>query len=248
MVLVFDISGRIGHFRKVWTTTSALTYTFPTYSATAGILGAIIGLDNMKPCIGITEEQYLDVFCKKDFEFAIQLKSRIRKTSNMLAVNILDTSATLHDSKSGKINRTQHFMEILVNPEYRIYVFCKNKEKKPYFDTLLDCISKHRTVYTVNLGSANFLADFKFVGTFNYQKKRNNKVIPVLSVVPRSKITKLEIYEGAEYMCEERFVINMSKTRECDYEDVYYERNGKPIYIAPTEYYEIEEVGNIVTL
>ena len=40
-VLVFDIWGDFAHFRRFETTTSPLTYPFPTGSAIAGYLAAI---------------------------------------------------------------------------------------------------------------------------------------------------------------------------------------------------------------
>ena len=42
-VLVFDIWADYGHFRKFYTTTSPLTFSFPAPSTIAGILGAIYG-------------------------------------------------------------------------------------------------------------------------------------------------------------------------------------------------------------
>ena len=44
-VLIFDIQGEYGHFRKYNTTTSPLTYSIPTSTAIAGILGAILGME-----------------------------------------------------------------------------------------------------------------------------------------------------------------------------------------------------------
>ena len=44
-LLIFDIRGEYGHFRKYNTTTSPLTYSIPTRTAIAGILGAILGME-----------------------------------------------------------------------------------------------------------------------------------------------------------------------------------------------------------
>ena len=43
-LLIFDIRGEYGHFRKYNTTTSPLTYSIPTRTAIAGILGAILAI------------------------------------------------------------------------------------------------------------------------------------------------------------------------------------------------------------
>ena len=44
-ILIFDIQSEYGHFRKYNTTTSPLTYSIPTRTAIAGILGAILGME-----------------------------------------------------------------------------------------------------------------------------------------------------------------------------------------------------------
>ena len=44
-ILIFDISSEFGHFRKYNTTTSPLSYSIPTRTAVAGILGAILGME-----------------------------------------------------------------------------------------------------------------------------------------------------------------------------------------------------------
>jgi len=52
-VLVFDLFGDFAHFRKYYTTTSPLTFSFPPPPTIAGILGAIYGA---------SKEEYLDIF------------------------------------------------------------------------------------------------------------------------------------------------------------------------------------------
>lgn len=44
-VVAFDIWGDYGHFRRFFTTSSPLTYSFPPPTAVRGIVGAILGLD-----------------------------------------------------------------------------------------------------------------------------------------------------------------------------------------------------------
>jgi len=78
-LLVFDISGEYGHFRKFNTTSSPLTYSIPTHTALAGILGAIIGIErevsaNVFPdgVIPVNE-----VFSRDKAKFAIQILNPI---------------------------------------------------------------------------------------------------------------------------------------------------------------------------
>lgn len=43
-ILVFDLWGDLGHFKKPYTTTSPLSYAFPPRPTVAGIISAIVGL------------------------------------------------------------------------------------------------------------------------------------------------------------------------------------------------------------
>ncbi|MEW6070945.1 MAG: CRISPR-associated protein Cas5, partial [Candidatus Thermoplasmatota archaeon] len=42
--LVFTIKGQFAHWRKWFTTTSPLTYSFPPRTAVIGLIGAILGV------------------------------------------------------------------------------------------------------------------------------------------------------------------------------------------------------------
>ena len=44
-VIVFDVWGDYAHFRKNYSTSSPLTYSFPPRTALSGLIGAIAGLD-----------------------------------------------------------------------------------------------------------------------------------------------------------------------------------------------------------
>jgi CRISPR-associated protein Cas5h len=55
-VLVFDVWGEFGHFRKHYTTTSPLTYSIPPRTAIAGMIAAIEGFG---------KDEYLQYFSKE---------------------------------------------------------------------------------------------------------------------------------------------------------------------------------------
>ena len=46
MAVMFDCSSDMALFRKPYTTTSSVSFAFPPPSAIAGLVSAIIGLDN----------------------------------------------------------------------------------------------------------------------------------------------------------------------------------------------------------
>ena len=44
-ILVFDIWGEYAHFKKIYATTSALSYVVPPKTSIYGYIGAILGLE-----------------------------------------------------------------------------------------------------------------------------------------------------------------------------------------------------------
>lgn len=92
--VVFDIKGKIGHFRRPDTTVTQLTYPFITPLAAKGLVGAILGITD---------------FVTKD-KIGIQLLSSVRTSVQQLSML----------GESGTFNRPTT-VEFLVNPAYRIY-------------------------------------------------------------------------------------------------------------------------------
>ncbi len=92
--VVFDIKGKIGHFRRPDTTVTQLTYPFITPLAAKGLVGAILGITD---------------FVTRD-KIGIQLLSSVRTSVQQLSLL----------GESGTFNRPTT-IEFLVNPAYRIY-------------------------------------------------------------------------------------------------------------------------------
>ena len=80
-LLIFDITGEYGHFRKYNTTTSPLTYSVPTRTAIAGMLGAILGMER-ETRDGRYAEDIVPVqefFSKEKCGVAVQVISPVKK-------------------------------------------------------------------------------------------------------------------------------------------------------------------------
>src|SRR5699024_12585579 len=96
-VIIFDISGEYGHFRKFNTTTSPLTYSIPTPSAVIGILGAVLGIEredsNGKMPDG--KEFLHTIFSAQNTRIAIRPMAKFKKVN--IGFNLL---TTLNSTKS----------------------------------------------------------------------------------------------------------------------------------------------------
>ena len=159
-ILGFDIWGDFGHFRKFYTTTSPLTFSFLPPPTIAGILGAIYGTDK-------NTNEYLRVFGYDKCRIAIQILSAVKKVR--MGLNFLETKGTnlkLPMSDKNLAPRTQIRTEFLKDPRFRIYV---RHEDNDVFDDLCKNIKEHLSVYTVSLGLSELLADFTYVGLYDYE-------------------------------------------------------------------------------
>ena len=69
-ILVFDIWGEYAHFKKIYATTSALSYVVPPKTSIYGYIGAILGLEK-------EDNIYLKSFSDKKCLIGISVRSPI---------------------------------------------------------------------------------------------------------------------------------------------------------------------------
>lgn len=230
-VLVFDLWGDLGHFRKPYTTTSPLSFAFPPRPTLAGIISAIIGLG---------KNEYADYFLKNDANIGLRILKPVKKIR--MSQNLVDTKRAILFSRIKQ--RTQIRFEYLKNPKYRIYFQHTDAE---LFDRLKYLLATHKCVYTVSLGLSELLANFQYIGKFNLERETSKEPVTINSVVP-DQATEVVFEEGKEYfsanipleMNSERVVTQFGK--------VLYERTGQPL-LAKTEYcYKVENGERILFL
>ena len=209
--LIFDIWGDFGHFKKFYTTSSPLTFSVPPPTAIYGILGAILGL---------SKNDYLNHINGRTTKAAIQILKPVKKTR--ITLNLIDTknSGSFHLIKS----RTQIKTEFLKNPAYRLFV---NMENDNLFDQLITKVKNKENHYTVSLGLANLLANFRFVDLLSaIPLKSSNKVE---TTILAENIDEIEIKEGKKYF-KEKLPVDMNLDREpLSYKDVVMELNGNSL-------------------
>jgi len=238
-VLVFDTWGDFGHFRKFYTTTSPLTFSFPPPPTIAGILGAIYGTDK-------NTNEYLRVFGGDKCKITLQILSPVKKVR--MGLNLLETKGTnlrLPMSDKNLAPRTQIRTEFLKDSRFRLYV---SHEDDKVFDNLAENIEKHRSVYIVSLGLSELLADFKYVGLYNCDEILNDEVVELYTPVTADNLISdgLEIETGKKYF-KERMPIVMNQDRVVErYDDVIFEPDGKTIKVKVKTYCKLENGKNIV--
>jgi CRISPR-associated protein Cas5h len=246
-LLIFDIRGEYGHFRKYNTTTSPLTYSIPTRTAIAGILGAILGMereirDGVYP---EGAEPVQEFFSKERSDMAVQIIRPVKKEN--IGFNLINTKISFYDlTRSG---RTQIEFELVKDVHYRIFLAMDNTAK---FEELSERILNKRHHFTPYLGLAQFTAQIDFVqrATAN-EITSNGEFTEIVSAVNMSKLQgepPVE-FQREYFYSANNMPIAMNRDREVlEYSEVLIEKNGNPLRVKVSDYYTIDGVGNILFL
>jgi len=222
-ILIFDIWGEFGHFKKFYTTSSPLTFSIPPPTAIYGILGAILGL---------SKNDYLNYVNGRNTKVAIQILKPIKKIR--ITLNLIDTknSASFNLIKS----RTQIRTEFLKQPAYRLFI---NMDNDNLFSQLIEKVKNKECYYTVSLGLANLLANFSFISVADPEPLSiSNKVD---TAILSENIEEIEIKEGKKYF-KEKLPIDMNVNREpLAYKDIVMELGGNTLEGKFKNCYKVED-------
>jgi len=163
-LISFDLCGKIAHFRKFYSNSSALTHTIPPRTTILGIIGAIIG----EP-----RNSYYDSL--DDLLIGVQVITKGRKIFQKF--NYLKVDSGNFDLYAGIAgNRTQTSVELIIpdnirdsDLRYQIFVGTANI-KHPKFLKLKDYLQTGMCEFGISLGSAHMLGyieNFKCYDDFN---------------------------------------------------------------------------------
>lgn len=234
-VLAFDIWGDYAHYKKIYATTSAVSYCLPPKTAIYGYIGAILGLDK-------GSNHYLSYFQNKDCLIGIQLMKPII----MQRINI-NLRAVLGRMKQTD-NRKPTMMEFVYEPKYRLYFFHKDSDLQT---RLKESLSEKNAVYTPTMGLADLISNFEYIGEFEASLIQNSeKSIPISSVIPKTQFERFDNValrnNKTEIIEQSMFAIEMDIERNVtERDDILLERKTKPIDAFLNQYYELSNGTNI---
>ncbi len=248
-ILIFDISSEFGHFRKYNTTTSPLSYSIPTRTAVAGILGAILGMerevaDGVYPVGAIPVQEF---FSKANSDIAVQILNPVKKEN--VAMNLINTKTSFYDLT--RAGRTQIEFELVKNVKYRIFFALNNNQL--VFNELAERIKTKNHHFSPYLGLAQFTATVDYVDIKQAEARENKEesFIDIITAVNLSKTIgeqPVKFDYSAMYSAN-NMPIEMNRNREIqEFSEVLIEKNGLPVKAKVKDYYIIENYGNILFL
>lgn len=246
-LIVFELSGEYGHFRKFNATTSPLTYPIPTRTALTGILGAVLGLER-ETAHGVFTDNTLaiqEVFRGDACQLAVQLLSPVKKVN--IGFNLLDTGNSFYEiHKSG---RTQIEYELLKNPTFRVFV---QHNDSALFDRLAKKLIDRSHHFTPYLGLSQFTALLdKAQVTSGTVRTATTGYVPVQSAVNLSLLktaTPVEFDPTNRYNVE-TMPMELSRDRVITrYGEVLVNARGGTVLVRADEWVETPDFGNILFL
>jgi len=157
-LLVFDVYGFMAHFRRFYSTVTALSYRFPPRNTLAGLLAGIMGMER---------DSYYEFFSREKCCISLSLRTPVRTV--MFSSNYLNIDSMSPEKFRGiyeKEPRTQVALELVLpqpphdRVNYRVFVY---HDDESFMNELWERLVSKRFVYPPSLGPAYCLADVEAV-------------------------------------------------------------------------------------
>ncbi len=224
-ILIFDISGHMAHFRKFYTNSSSLSYSFPPRPTICGLVAGILGRER---------DSYYEDFSLGKCGIGVSMRTPIRKITQTVNYVMTKDRYQVDGSKGGTQIPIEFVfpragMTLLI---YRIYFWHAD-------ETILNELSwkvkEKRPIYPPYLGITECPAEIRWIALVESDDLRYLKDVgeprPISTVVPMSRVrgNGLKISPGIQIL-KDRIPLELSPGRYLSsVDDVIYERECKPL-------------------
>lgn len=210
-VCIFTVRGAFGHWRKWFTTTSALTYSFPPRTSVIGMIGAILGIPREEIARQFPMSGTRTAVCPLRPIVKDRLPEKWRQSPPRIIRGKFDP-AKMDES-------FQENLEVIRRPHYRI-VF--SHSDKSVMRDVRERLQQKRWVYPPCLGIMGFLADVVWEGE-DVAEEIEVEQADILSVLPLTEAMAqaIDLSETAALLREERIP-----------NEVFSDRTFRHLYLA----------------
>lgn len=199
----FCLNGKMAHFRKYYSNSTALSHLVPPVATIKGIIAGLLGYER---------DSYYEKFANKRCKVALCVKAPLKKITQTM--NLLKVESLNHLNGAG-LNRTQNHTEFVVpkniqrdNICYEVVFFHEDRLVMEQLAAMI-CLSSQAYLsqgISVALGSAQCLGWLSQGKVIDLEERRSNTaVIELCSAVVLERIEKicLENGQGGNFFKEE---------------------------------------------
>ncbi len=185
-IITFHLRGKMAHFRRYYSNSSALTYTIPPRTTITGIIAGLLGL---------TRDSYYADFSLEQCQIAVAICSPIKKCMQKLnylmikSTNDLNGSAEYHSQTATEFIIPQNIRDGWI--DYKIWVHHRDQD---YINKLQELLINNQGIYksrgiAVGLGTAFNLGWIENGKVIAGEQRTEKNQCPINSVIPANKIT-----------------------------------------------------------
>jgi CRISPR-associated protein Cas5h len=240
-ILIFDLIGKMGHFRKIDTNSSSLSYSFPARTTIVGMLAGILGMER---------DSYYEVFSPNRCQIAISVRTPVRKVMQTVNYMFVKSKAHLNNSEG----HTQIPLEFVLpggdeaNLQYRIYFSHRDPS---VYESVRQRIQASRYVYPPYLGLSELLGQLKWIAETEGTLLESNDAVPIHSVVRIPDLRERSIQFSSETRFLKEFMTRQFTNERMIYETDYYlfEQSRQLVAIPAVPYVAVaygEEKENVL--
>ncbi|WP_227761728.1 CRISPR-associated protein Cas5 [Zhaonella formicivorans] len=194
-ILAFHLKGKMAHFRRYYSNSSALSYTIPPRTTIIGILAGLLGYKR---------DSYYDLFSLQKCYIAVALCSPIKKTVQKLNLLMVKSPNDLNGSKE---HHSQTATELIIPQDivngyldYKVW-FCHREPD--IFEELKQLLTGTSYGYlskgiSLGLGIAQNLGWLEFENSFEGTEITTEGIYPIYSIIPAAKIKELVLDNSTE--------------------------------------------------
>lgn len=248
-IISFHLRGKMAHFRKVYSNSSALSYTIPPRTTIIGIIAGLLGRHR---------DEYYEEFALDRCHVAVASCSSIKK--NMQKLNLLmvkkandfNGSAEYHSQTATEFIIPQSIRDGFI--DYKIWLHHKDKYiMKEIEKTMVAGSGGYRSYgISIGLGTAFNLGWLENCTTVEGEEINEENDKPILSVIPSRKLVEIlsdPILEGGYRLIKEEIPLEFDSQRcitERGLGNMVISLNSKPVPARMNSYIQLED-GNLIT-
>lgn len=229
-LILFDLAGAMAHFRKFYTNSSSLSYSFPPRTTLCGLIAGMLGMPR---------DSYYEAFSMARCRIGLSLRGRVRKV--VQTVNYIRTKSP--SELDGSAGPTQVPLELVMpmpgerQVVYRVYFWHEDRE---VMEELWKRLYSRKFVFPPYFGITECPAEVKWATVVEGEDLEwlsdPEEPLEVTTVIPLERIRGggFRLKEGIQVL-RDQFPLEFSKDRSLkSISHVLYERNAQPLPLVPT--------------